>query len=91
VDSAENRIEHFAKKLAWRRVDDEIVILNLETSVYFSLDGIGSEIWEMIHQKKSEQEIVESLVKKYSSTEDIIRKDVQNLIKQLKKEKLLLA
>jgi len=36
-----------------RLVDDETVLLDLESGMYFGLDGVGKRIWETIAEGKS--------------------------------------
>ena len=32
-------------------VDDEIVLLHMETEQYFSLDDVGTELWKLLTEK----------------------------------------
>ena len=42
-----------AADLSWRRVDDEIVILDLRTRAYYSLNEVGARIWELLADGRS--------------------------------------
>jgi len=42
------RIE--SPKVVYEVFDDEVVIINLETGVYYSLNGLGAEIWTRIEE-----------------------------------------
>ena len=33
-----------------RRVGDEAVLLNLESGIYFGLDGVGKRIWDSLNE-----------------------------------------
>lgn len=78
-----------ASHIAWRRVEDEIVVLDLETSVYFSLNEVAARIWELIHQGKAVSETVRALTEEYAVDERAARKDASRFLEELKKEKLI--
>jgi ABC-type Fe3+-hydroxamate transport system substrate-binding protein len=78
-----------AKHVAWRKVDDEVVVLDLETSIYYSLNPTASEIWELIGKGLNEEEIAEEMAERYGQSVKKLKKDVAGLIKKMKKESLL--
>ena len=78
-----------ASHVAWRRVEDEIVVLDLETSIYYSLNEVASRIWELIHQGKGASEISQALTKEYEVDGKRVQKDASSFVAELKKEKLI--
>jgi hypothetical protein len=48
------------------QLDDEMVLLNLETGTYFGLDALGSRIWKLIEQGATEAAIFEQLLTEYA-------------------------
>ena len=76
-------------RVAWRKVADEAVILDTETAAYFSLDGAGLLIWELLSKKLSLEKIAAAVAAEYDAPEAVIRKDLDALLKSLKKEKLI--
>lgn len=82
-------VGRYAKHVAWRKVDDEVVILDLETSVYYSLNETASDIWELIGKGLSEEDIAEEVADRYGQKTASVKKDVNALVKKLKKEKLI--
>ncbi len=87
--SVENQKWRHAKHVAWRKVSDEAVILDMDTAVYYSLPDTGARIWELIGQGKSLQEIIQIMVEEYDATEREVRKDVEELILKFQKEKII--
>ena len=75
--------------IAWRRVDEEIVILNLESSQYYSLNSVAGRIWELISEGKDEEGIVKSLVAEYKVEEKAARADLKSFVEQLKEERAI--
>lgn len=82
-------VGHHAKHVAWRKVDEEVVILDLDTSVYYSLNETASQIWELIGKGLSEDAIAEEIAETYGKNVKAIRKDVSGLIKKMKRENLI--
>jgi hypothetical protein len=87
--SIKNHQWRHAKHVAWRKVEDEAVILDMDTAVYYSLQETGARIWELIGQGKSVQEIIQIIVEEYDAAEQEVRKDVDEIILKLKKEKII--
>lgn len=75
-------------KIAWE--ENELVLMNLETGKFYGLDQIGSDIWRMIEENKSIDDVITILHKKYSAvTESSLREDVNQLISQLQSAQII--
>ena len=48
-----------------RLVDDETVLLDLESGMYFGLDGVGQRIWESVKEGKNLGEIAAMVAAEY--------------------------
>lgn len=72
-----------------QKLDDKTVIFDGEESVLYTFNKTASEIFKMVKTGKEKKEIVARLVKKYSIKEDRAEKDVEELIGDLKKKKIL--
>jgi hypothetical protein len=57
-------------------VGDETVILDLESGMYFGLDGVGKLIWESIKSGHSLSETAASIVSEYDVDEPTAQADV---------------
>lgn len=77
------------ENISWRLVEGEMIILNVETGDYFTLEGTGALIWEGIAQGKTEAQIVSHLISTYAVNETVARADVSDFIKQLIKSNLI--
>lgn len=78
-----------SKRVAWRKVADEAVILDVETAAYFSLDGVGLRVWELLESGSSLDRIVSSLSGEYDAPADVIRRDCEELLERLRKHKIV--
>lgn len=68
------------EQLVWREVADEVVILDLRTSVYWSLNGSAALLWPALVEGASSEELVGRLVQEYGINEDVASDDVRNFL-----------
>lgn len=87
--ASSSAVGRHAKCVAWRKVEDEVVILNLETSVYYSLNETGSLVWELIGKGLSAEKIAEEVADVYKQSLKTVKKDVDDIIKKIRKEDLI--
>ena len=62
--------------------DDEVVIVNLDSGNYYSLNKTGPEVWRSISQGATVEEIIESMTREYE--EDGV--EIETAVKQLVEE-----
>jgi hypothetical protein len=72
-----------------RRFDEETVILHLDAGQYFSLDAVGTHVWQELEKGSSLAEAVESVMGEYDVDEDTARNDVRRLAGELIAEGIL--
>ena len=70
-------------------IDGEVVIINLDTGCYYSLDGVGAVIWNRIERGASLGEMVEWLAGNYASDHQQVEAAVQQLVTELQAEELI--
>jgi len=73
-----------------REVDNETVLLNLDTEQYYGLDSAGSCIVDRITRQPFEQAL-QALAAEYEVDEAILRRDVNALLEKLLEAGLLHA
>gem|GEM_PF-1002699 len=78
-------VEH----VAWRKVENEAVVLDLDTSEYCSLNETGVFIWEKIGQGASIDQICQSLLEEYEDIPEDMPKQVVGICEKLLKAKLI--
>ena len=74
-----------------RLVDDETVLLDLESGMYFGLDGVGKRIWESVTDGKSLGEIAAVITAEYEVDEAQALSDVIAFASDLVERGLLKA
>ena len=78
-----------ADDVVWNELDDEIVILNLASGVYFSVGGVGRRFWELIAPGAPVDAVVQELIAEFDVDLDRLKTDLDSLIDQLRSEGLV--
>ena len=69
-------------------VEDALVLLDLDTLVYHSLNSTATAVWELLETPRSESEIVAALGSRYDVAPDRCRASVRSLLARLEEAKL---
>jgi hypothetical protein len=72
-------------------LQNELVLLNLNTGVYCGLDPVGTRIWQLMQTRpaRSLQQIVNVLVKEYDVDEERCIRDLRSLVARLEENRLI--
>jgi len=82
-------IYRIKKDILWRMVDDEVVIVSGKNDNSCYLNRTGSEVWQMVTDGLSFEEICRRLAKYYNMKKTEIEKDIKNIIDDLLSSKIL--
>ncbi|MCP4912113.1 MAG: PqqD family protein [Oligoflexia bacterium] len=77
------------KNLPWQQMDGKVLILNTGENKAHELNEVASEVWLLITQDKTLEEINTEIQKAYDIDSDTAKEDVDELIKEFKELKLL--
>jgi len=67
----------------------EAAILNIKNGVYYGLDPVGAQIWKLIQQPRSVDEVREALVGEYEVDPERCEQDLVTLLEKLLAEGLI--
>ena len=73
----------------FREIDKECVLLDLGSGTYFGLNEVGTRIWNLLLDGRSEDDIVQTIAEEYDSDAGTIRADVRRLLSELESRKLI--
>lgn len=76
---------------SWRDVNNELVVLNLQSGEYFTFNDVGRLIWLTLNDGKSVEDIAKAVVEQYSTAEEKAMADVKAFISNLLSEGLLIS
>ena len=74
--------------IIWSIVDGEAVLLDTSSGRYFSLNPQATEIWEHLQGGHSLSDIIGMLTQKYKIDNEIVSRDVVELIGELRASRL---
>jgi hypothetical protein len=75
--------------VAWREINDEIVLLDLTGSTYFTVTRTGVALWPLLVQGSTIDELSEHLAQTFSLERQTAERDVSGFISTLSDEGLL--
>jgi hypothetical protein len=70
-------------------LQNEGVLLNLETGEYFGLDAVALDMWKALGEHGSVQAARVALLEQYDVAEEILARDLDELVAQLAERKLI--
>jgi hypothetical protein len=65
------------------RLEEETVLLNVETGIYFGFDALGTRIWGLLAVGATEEEIFTQLLEEYDVAPERLRRDLVAFLDQL--------
>jgi hypothetical protein len=76
--------------IAWRRVGEEVVVVNLRTNRIYSLNHTGARLWELLSAGHDREAAEAALMTEFDVDEDELRREVAAVLEELGKEGLIL-
>jgi len=74
-----------------RTIGGETIVLDLPSSQYFAITGIGSRVFQLLAEEQSLDDLVATILAEYEVDEATARRDVETFIDRLRQAQLLLA
>lgn len=75
----------------WNESEDIVTVLVIGSGEFVELNSVGSTIWKLIAEGKSEREIVDVLADTYDAPRSVLEKDLRTFIDHMIKRELLAA
>lgn len=73
----------------WKRSGDQTVALDIRASRYFSLNGAGTQLWEVLAEGAPPERLANILVAEHGASEDVAQRDVNLFLDALEQHGLL--
>ncbi len=70
-------------------IDGEVIVIDLATGTYFSLQGGAADVWTLISAGHSSEAMVDALAAAYGESQDSIRSTLEPFVKELESEALV--
>lgn len=88
--SPDARLTPNRDEVAAKVIDGEAIMMNLVNASYYSMDGAGADVWELIEQGRSLEEVIDWVTSSFDVEEETARSDVEALYAELLEEGLVL-
>ena len=72
-------------------LDGEVIVVNLDTGVYYSLSGVAAEIWAEVARGASAAQAVDELDARYDANGSDLETAVARFVEELEREQLIAA
>ena len=80
------------KRMVWRKMSEETIIMDMENGKIHSLDDVASVIWELIDQYQTPQELLKQLKEVYpEESEEILKADLEEFLEELAEKEMILV
>jgi hypothetical protein len=73
----------------FQHLDNECVLLNMESEQYFGLDDVSARIWQLLTEDGDTEKLLNTLLAEYDVDEATLKKDLTELFSRLENEKLI--
>ena len=78
-----------AKDTPWNVIDDEAVLLNLDTGCYYILNETGCRVWELLDGEHCVKALADQICQEYEVDTAQALQDVIAILEKLQQEKLI--
>ncbi len=78
-------------RTAWRRVEDEVIIISSDSNGLTVLNDTGARIWELLDSDRSADELAAFLVSEFEVELDRARSDIEEFASDMRRRKLISA
>ena len=72
-----------------QEVDDEMVLLDMNSENYFGLESVGAVMWQVIEEKKVLKDVLNELLSYYDVEEERLKEDLLRFVENLQKSGLI--
>jgi hypothetical protein len=74
-----------------QELDGETVLLDPKAGHYYSLDDVGTRVWQLLSEHGDIAVVVARMRQEYAVDEETLRQDVLSLIDELRQKGLVIA
>ena len=71
------------------RLDDETLILNLDSGFHYTLDAVATDMWELLVKTGDPQQVVARISDQYDVPPEVVSADLKDLLSQLEAEGII--
>lgn len=74
---------------AWRKLDEQIVVVAPENGTLHLFNTTAGFLWEQLENERGESELSQALCSEFETTTDTARKDVEEFVSEMIEKKVI--
>jgi hypothetical protein len=75
--------------VVWREVGDELIVLELSTTTYLTLNGSAKQLWLKLTTGSTVDDLVDMLIERYRISSEQARTDTESFLSDLSDRALI--
>jgi len=86
---SENDVVRRSENLLTSKMDDELVMMNLEKGEYYGLNVIATRIWSLLEQPQSIEQLINCLTDEFDVSRDKCLNDIAPFLENLMNRQII--
>lgn len=83
TNDTNNQAITVGNSVLFQEVGGEVVLLDIESGEYYGLNEVGSRIWTLIQEERTESGILSTMLKEYDVSEFVLASDIKQFLTKL--------
>jgi hypothetical protein len=76
-------------EVAAKVIDGELIVIRLSDGTYYSMDNVGTQVWELIEARHELPAVIETIAAWYGTPVERVDRDAALLVEELLAERLI--
>ena len=76
-------------RVIYETIDKEVIAIDFDSGIYYSLNKTGSKIWSTIESGATLSQVIDEILHRYSGDHSAIEESIARFIAQLSEEELI--
>jgi hypothetical protein len=69
--------------VAYRKVNDELALVNLQSNMYYGLNPVGARLWELLAEGKNLRDAHDLMAAEYEISAEELERDILRVVERL--------
>ena len=76
-------------KVVFKTFEDEIILLHLDSGIYYGLDAVGSRFWSLLEQEQDVDAALDRMAEEFDVDRATLDRDCRELLGELREKGLV--
>lgn len=87
--SLESIVQRNESKYLANSIGDETVLMNIETGDYLGINGVGTDIWNILSSPLKIEDLISEILKRYDVSEEVCTTQINTFLDTMLKQNML--